>query len=57
MLNRPAREAVEPVVGVLRVDTTRVEVQVPAIRGGVERRSPVVAVRPAVVPGRAIAVA
>lgn len=57
MLNRPAREAVEPVVGVLRVDTTRVEVQVPAIRGGVERRSPVVSVRHAVVPGRAIAVA
>jgi hypothetical protein len=37
MLNRPTREAVEPIVGVLRVDATRVEVQVPAIRGGVKR--------------------
>ena len=57
MLNRPNREAVEPIVVVLRIDTTTVEVQVPTIRSGVERRGPVVAIRAAVVPRRAIAVA
>ena len=57
MLNRPNREAVEPIVVVLRIDTTTVEVQVPTIRSGVERRGPVVAVRAAVVPRRTIAVA
>lgn len=37
MLNRPNREAVEPIVVVLRVDTATVEVQVPTIRSGVKR--------------------
>ena len=57
MLNRATSEAVEPVVGILRVDTTTVEVQVPTIRCGVERCRPVVAVRTTIVPRRAIAVA
>ena len=57
MLNRSGGEAVKAVVVVLRVDATTVEVQVPTVRGGVERRRPVVSVRAAVVPRRAIAVA
>ena len=57
MLNRATSEAVEPIVVVLWVDTTTVEVQVPTIRCGVERSRPVVAVRTTIVPRRAIAVA
>lgn len=57
MLNRANSEPVEPVVVVLRVDTSRVEVQVPRITGGVERSRPVVAVRAAIVPRLPIAVA
>ena len=57
MLNRPNREAVEPVVVVLRIDTTTVEVQVTTISGRVERSRPVVAVRAAIIPRRTIAVA
>ena len=57
MLHRPAGEAVEPVVVVLRVDSSRVEVQVPAVRLRVETARPVVAVRTTVVPRLAVAVA
>ena len=57
MLHRPARKAVEPVVVVLRVDPSRVEVQVPAVRLRVETARPVVAVRTTVVPRLAVAVA
>ena len=57
MLNRPDSEPVVPIVVVLRIDTTTVEVQVASIAGRVERRRPVVAVRTAIVPTRTIAVA
>lgn len=57
MLHRPASEAVEPIVVVLRVHSARVEVQVPAVRLRVETARPVVAVRTAVVPRLAVAVA
>ena len=57
MLHRPASEAVVTVVVVLRVDSARVEVQVPAVRLRVETAIPVVAVRTAVVPRLAITVA
>ena len=57
MLNRAHREAVVPIVVVLRIDPSTVEVQVPGVAGRVERRRPVVAVRPSVVPRAAIAVA
>ena len=57
VLNRASRKAVEPIVVVLRVDTTRVEIQFPAIRLRVKRGSPVVAVAATVVPRRAVAVA
>ena len=57
MLNRTHREPVVPIVVVLRIDTTRVEVQVVGIPSRVERCRPVVAVRAAIVPRRAIAVA
>lgn len=57
MLNRTNREPVVPIVVILRIDTTRVEVQVPGIASGVERSRPVVAIRAAVVPRRTIAVA
>ena len=57
MLHCPASEAVEPIVVVLRIHSTAVEVQVPAVRLRVERTRPVVAVRATVVPRLAIAVA
>lgn len=57
MLDGTHSEAVEPVVGILRVDTTGVEVQVPRVAGRVERSRPVVPVGAAVVPRRPIAVA
>ena len=57
LLNRANSEPVEPVVVVLRVDTSRVEGQVPRIPGGVERSRPVVAARAAIVPRLPIAVA
>ena len=57
MLHRPASEAVVSVVVVLRVDSARVEVQVPAVRLRVETARPVVAVRTTVVPRLAITVA
>lgn len=57
MLNRANREPVVPVVVVLRIDTTRVEVQVPSIDSRVERCRPVVAVRAAIVPRRTGSVA
>ena len=57
MLNRANSEPVVPIVVVLRIDTTRVEVQVVGIPSRVERCRPVVAVRAAIVPRRAIAVA
>jgi hypothetical protein len=37
LLNRPNREAVEPIVVVLRVDTPTAEVQAPTTRSGVKR--------------------
>ena len=57
MLNRANSEPVVPIVVVLRIDTTRVEVQVASIAHRVERSRPVVAVRTAIVPTRTIAVA
>jgi hypothetical protein len=57
MLNRANREAVVPIVVVLRVDPATVEVQVPCVAGRVERGRPEVAVRAAIVPRRAVAVA
>ena len=57
MLHRPDSETVVPIVVVLRIDTATVEVQVPSVTGTVPRRRPVVAVRAAIVAGRAIAVA
>lgn len=57
MLNRAHREPVVPVVVVLRINTTTIEVQVPRITGRIERSGPVVAVRTTVVPRRSIAVA
>ena len=57
MLHRPDGEAVVPIVVVLRVDSTTVEVQVPSVASRVERRRPVVAIATAVVPSRPIAVA
>ena len=57
MLHRPDGEAVVPIVVVLRVHSTTVEVQVPSVAGRVERRRPVVAIATAVVPRRPIAVA
>ena len=57
MLNRAHGEPVVPIVVVLRIHATTVEVQVPSIAGRVERRRPVVAVGAAIVPTRTIAVA
>ena len=57
MLHRPDSETVVPIVVVLRVDSTTVEVQVPSVAGRVERGRPVVAIGTAVVPRRPIAVA
>jgi len=57
MLNRAHREPVVPVVVVLRINASTVEVQVPCITGRVECRRPVVTVRTTVVPRRSIAVA
>jgi hypothetical protein len=57
VLHRPASEAVEPVVVVLRVHSACVEVQVPAVRLRVETARPVVAVRATVVPRLAVSVA
>ena len=57
MLHRPDRETVVPIVVVLRVYPSTVEVQVPSVTRTVPRRRPVVAVRAAIVAGRAIAVA
>ena len=57
MLNRANSEAVETVVVVLRIHTPRIEVQVATVRGGIERRRPVVAVGATIVPRRAITVA
>ena len=57
MLNRAHCEPVVPVVVVLRINTTTVEVQVPRITGRIERSGPVVTVRTTVVPRRSIAVA
>ena len=57
MLHRPDRETVVPIVVVLRIDSATVEVQVPSVTGTVPRRRPIVAVRAAIVAGRAIAVA
>ena len=57
MLNRAHSEPVVPIVVVLRIDATTVEVQVVGIPSRVERGRPVVAVRTAIVPTRTIAVA
>ena len=57
MLDGTDRKTVEPIVVVLRIHASRVEVQVPPVGCGVERRRPIVAVRATVVPRRAIAVA
>lgn len=57
MLHRPDRETVVPIVVVLRVYPSTVEVQVPSVAGTVPRRRPVVPVRTAIVAGSPIAVA
>ena len=57
MLHRPQGETVVPIVVVLRIDSSRIEVQVPSVTGTIPCRRPVVAVRPSVVPRAAIAVA
>ena len=57
MLHRPDCKTVVPIVVVLRVDSSTVEVQVPSVAGRVERGRPVVAIGSAVVPRRPIAVA
>lgn len=57
MLHRPDCKTVEPIVVVLRVDSSTVEVQVPSVAGRVERRRPVVAIGTTVVPRTPIAVA
>ena len=57
VLHRPQSKTVVPIVVVLRVDSTTVEVQVSGVTSRVERRRPVVAIATAVVPRRPIAVA
>ena len=57
MLHRAHRETVVPIVVVLRIDSTTVEVQVPSVAGRVERSRPVVAVGTTVVPRRPSSVA
>ena len=57
VLDSPNREAVEPVVVVRGIDTTRIEVQVVAVSRRVQRRRPVVAVRAVVVETRTVPVA
>ena len=57
MLDSPNREAVEPVVVVRGIDTTRIEVQVVAVGRRVQRGRPVVAVRASVVETRPVPVA
>lgn len=57
MLHCPDGEAVVPIVVVLRVDSSTVEVQVPSVASRVERGRPVVAIGTTVVPRRPIAVA
>ena len=57
MLHRPDRETVVPIVVVLGIDSSRIEVQVPSVTGTIPCRRPVVAVRTAIVAGSPIAVA
>ena len=57
MLNSPHSETVEAVVVVLRIDTTRIEVQVVAVGSRVQRGTPIVAVRASVVQARPVPVA
>ena len=57
MLNRPNRKPIVPVVVVLWVDSTTVEVQVASITSRVERSRPVVTVGATIVPRTTIAVA
>ena len=57
VLNSPHSETVEAVVVVLRIDATRIEVQVATISGRVQRRSPIVAIGATIVPRSPIAVA
>ena len=57
MLHRPDGEAVVPIVVVLWVDSSTVEVQVPSVTRRVESARPVVAVRATVVPRSPSAVA
>ena len=57
MLHRPDSEAVVPIVVVLRVNPTTVEVQVARVAGRVERRRPVVAIATTVIPRRPSSVA
>ena len=57
MLHRPDRKTVVPIVVVLRIDSSRIEVQVPSVTGTIPCRRPVVAVQTAIVAGSPIAVA
>ena len=57
VLDSPNREAVEPVVVVRGIDTTRIEVQVVAVGRRVQRGRPVVAVRASIVETRPVPVA
>ena len=57
MLHSPDSKTVVPIVVVLRVNSTAVEVQVPSVTSTVPRRRPVVAVRATVVAGSTRSVA
>ena len=57
VLNRPNREAVEPIVVVRGIDVRTIEVQVVAVSRRVQRGRPVVAVRASVVQTRPVPVA
>ena len=57
MLNSPHRETIAPVVVVRWIHATRIEVQVVGVRLRYEGRTPIVAVRTAVVERRTIVVA
>ena len=57
MLNSPNRETIVPIVVVLRIDITRIEVQVVRVGTIVVRRRPVVTVGATIVETRTIVVA
>lgn len=56
-LHRPDRKTVVPIVVVLRVHSTTVEVQAPSVAGRAERRRPEAAIGTTAVPRRPTAAA